>query len=255
MSRARTAGAVAETAGSAGRAVVEAGVDHRSTTARSRASTTVGSGCRSRPPSRRRRRCRPWSARRSGCRRRSRGRTPRRGSWPDVVQRVEHPLASDAAGLPGDRAVGVGIARDDRDDLQIGMRGQRLAQRPRRVDRPEVLVLEIDQPPRTSERLEVRAGDAAFAVRRERVRGCRRAGYVRRTWTASGPSPGAGRAGGERAGLVGCRANRWSSGAHRIARVERRGIASSARRTSTPGRRRPVRAARAAGRATAAVSP
>ncbi len=64
----------------------------------------------------------------------------------------------------------IGIPRNHHDAAQLGVRAQRIAQGVRRVERPQVLVLEVDERARVAERLDVRARDAAFALRRERIR-------------------------------------------------------------------------------------
>ena len=192
------------------------------TTAPSRGSTSGGSCCRSRPSARRRRRCRPWRGRRSACPRRSRGRTRGRGRRPPrSTMRVARSRPMRAAG-PGDAAVAVGVARHHHDDVQLRLRPQRVGERPRGRLRPEVLVLEVDEPPGARQRLQVRPGDAALAVGRERVR---RAAWPDR---CAAPAPRAARTvrvrprrGGSGSGWRGWRVTRADDAPDRVVVVER----------------------------------
>ena len=65
--------------------------------------------------------------------------------------------------------VGVGETREHNNDAQVPVLAQRIGQRAGRIGRPEVLILDVDQPPGSSERLEVGAGDASLALSRKRI--------------------------------------------------------------------------------------
>ena len=96
----------------------------------SRGSTSGGSGCRSRRPSTRRRRCRSSSARRSVSLLRSRGRTRATRSPPAASSVVAARSPDRAAGGAGDPTARVGIARDhDHDHAQVGFAAQRVGER------------------------------------------------------------------------------------------------------------------------------
>ena len=116
-----------------------------------------------------RRRCRPSRARRSGrsslfARSKIATRSPpARASARSTRQRPKR-LAP-----PRSRPGRIGIARDDDHAAQFRVLPERVAQRTRRVERPEVLILEVDQRACVRERLLVGAGDAALAVGCERI--------------------------------------------------------------------------------------
>jgi len=78
---------------------------------------------------------------------------------------------------PARCALLVRVARDDGDHVQVGIAAQRRGQQLRDERRPEVLVLDVDQPASTSKGLSVGVGDAAFAERSERVPA--QAGWIR----------------------------------------------------------------------------
>jgi hypothetical protein len=76
---------------------------------------------------------------------------------------------TDVVGCPGQPPVHVGIARHDHDQMQVGPVGERAGEQVGHLTGPQVLVLQIDQPPGAPDRLGVAAGDRTFALRREVV--------------------------------------------------------------------------------------
>jgi hypothetical protein len=86
------------------------------------------------------------------------------------LQQVERGLLADPVWWAGQAPVLVGIAGDDRDQPQPGRAAQRVGQGLGDLLRPQVLVLDIDEPAGPPQGLEVGAGDAALAGRRERQR-------------------------------------------------------------------------------------
>jgi len=85
------------------------------------------------------------------------------------VQSILDALTSEHTRSSRDPAVGIGVAGDDDYDQELGLAPQRVADHAGRVKRPQVLVFEVDQTARAPERLDVRAGNAAFSFGRERV--------------------------------------------------------------------------------------
>ncbi len=102
-----------------------------------------------------------------------------------VVLHVEHvhplrrgPVAQRQRLLPADHvrrqrepAVHVRVPGHDRHQVQVRVLVQRLREQLGHLGRPEVLVLQVDQPPGPAYRLGVAAGHGALAVRGERVAG------------------------------------------------------------------------------------
>jgi len=70
-----------------------------------------------------------------------------------------------------ERPAAVGVSRHDGDDVKVGFASELVGECVCGVEGPEVLVLEVDEAARPTERLEIGAGDAAFPVGRERERG------------------------------------------------------------------------------------
>ena len=88
---------------------------------------------------------------------------------PGSVERFLDALAAVDAGSSGDAAGRFGEAGDDDDEQEIGLATQRFAEHAGGVERPEVLVFEVNQSAGAPERLDVGAGDAAFSFGRIRV--------------------------------------------------------------------------------------
>ena len=115
-----------------------------------------------------RRRCRPSRARRSGRSRCSRGRRSATRSPPARASSRSTRHRPNRLAPPRNRPAGSGIARDDDHAAQFRVRPERVAQRTRRVERPEVLILEVDQRCARSRRPSCRRGRCC-ARRRERT--------------------------------------------------------------------------------------
>ena len=88
-----------------------------------------------------------------------------------LVHHRQRVIVPDRAPLEVGALRHVGIPRDDRDDVQARQAPQRGGEEPRDVDRPQVLVLEVDKALCPVEGLGIAAGDAALAEGRERVPG------------------------------------------------------------------------------------
>ncbi len=86
---------------------------------------------------------------------------PIRGGAP---ARIDSELAPDQSRRPAEAALEIEIPWDDGDQMQILICGQRVDEQVGDLLRPQVLVLEVDQPPGLPDRLGVAAGDGAFAV-------------------------------------------------------------------------------------------
>src|SRR4029079_10035596 len=63
-----------------------------------------------------------------------------------------------------ERPAAVGVSRHDGDDVKVGLASELVGECVCGVEGPEVLVLEVDEAARPTERLEIGAGDAAFPV-------------------------------------------------------------------------------------------
>ena len=106
----------------------------------------------------------------------------------------------------------------------VGSGAERVGERLRGPLRPEVLVLEVDEAPRPRQGLEVRAGDAALALGRERVgRVLGRVG-AQHLHRMGATGRGFGAAGRQRIGMPGLAGDRAHGAAPRVVVVERVGV-------------------------------
>ena len=105
---------------------------------------------------------------------------------PGRLKPLDRALLTDAVRRPRHPAVAVGEAWHHGDDTEPRRATKRLGQRGRRLRRPEVLILDIDELARLRERLEICARDTPLAGAANGYTG-RRAGYVRSICTAWRP--------------------------------------------------------------------
>jgi hypothetical protein len=142
----------------------------------------------------------------------------------DGSHQVEGGLLADAVGRPGQRPVLVREARDHRDQAQRRRAPQSVRQDARDLLGPQELVLDVDEPPRALERLDVGAGDAALTLGGERqARALRRIGPQDLHRVLAGGA-GVGQRLRQRAGMARLRDPACQAGAPRVAVVERGGV-------------------------------